>query len=167
MNQTAVNYAKALFLCNPAAEDILHLQTLLERSEVISQFLCCPAVSFDRKKALITALFPKTLQGFLIVVCYHERAHLLGEMLLEYEKIKNRKDRLMIADLTFVGEFKALPINQIVSFLRKRFQMSEVVLHKKKEEALMAGYVISYDHIEFDFSARNLVTELENKLIKR
>ena len=81
MNQTAINYATALYELSIPGEAVDETDALFAQAPQLRQVLSSPVTSLKEKHAAIVRIFPPAMQNFLKELCDNQDADRIGEIL--------------------------------------------------------------------------------------
>ena len=154
MSQISRNYAHVLYELHVPKETITFTTEILSLNPILLDVLKNPTIPRTQKYNVIDRIFPKELQNFLKVLCFHHSAALLPEGILD-------------AVLTYTIKPDPTTTNRIREVLKTKYQKQDVNLTMQEDPTLLGGFIINANGEELDYSMRGRLKQLQQKLTWR
>lgn len=167
MTQTANNYGKALYELSIPKEEVERTAKVFEEVPKLLNILQNPTILRKKKYAVIDRIFDGKMSVFLKLLCKYGRINQLTDVFIAYREHYEKQHGILHGQIYYVNPLGETEKKRIVQFLKDRFLCEEVLLEEEKEEALLGGYLLKADGIEFDFSYEGRLHQLEKKLTGR
>ncbi|CVI68641.1 ATP synthase subunit delta [Clostridiales bacterium CHKCI001] len=167
MSQISHNYAHVLYELHVSKEAITFTTEVLSLNPILLDVLKNPTIPCTQKYNVIDRIFPKELQNFLKVLCFHHSAALLPEILDDYISYSHEQEGILDAVLTYTIKPDPTTTNRIKEALKTKYQKQDVNLTMQEDPALLGGFLINADGQELDYSMRGRLKQLQQKLTWR
>lgn len=167
MTQRAANYAKALWEVNIPDEVIDQMFEIYHQVPELKLVLEAPALHREKKYAVVERVFPKQVQGFLKVLCKYGDMTYLEETIQAYQAYANEHKRILNAELRYVTEPRQEHLSGIKDFLRDKYHVQEVELSMKQDPSLIGGFILQAKGQEYDWSLKERIRKMSEKLGRR
>lgn len=167
MNQTAINYATALYELSVPAEAVEETARLFSQTPQLKQVLTSPVTSLKEKHAAIARIFPPEIRNFLKELCDNRDADRINEILEAYHSYCCEMDGILQAELFCAAEPSGEQLEKIGSRLCRKYGKNDVRWTIRRDPSLIGGFVIRVGDIESDWSLRGRLKQLQQKLMWR
>lgn len=167
MASVVINYATALLESPVKTDSVKEAKEIFKENPVLLKTLSSPVVPVKEKCKVIDKIFSDDIKNFLKVVCQKGRVSLINEIFDEYEKLYNKENRIVNADIYYVAKPTDEQQEKLKAFLRKKLSVETVNLNLIHKPELMGGFIISADGIEYDRSYKGKIDALNRKLVWR
>lgn len=167
MNQTAINYAAALYGLSIPEEAIRESAELLAQVPQLAQVLKSPVTSLAEKHAVISRTFPKAMQNFLKELCDNQDTGCLDQVFEAYENYSLQMKGILKAELRCAADPTEEDLLRITDHVRRQYKTSEIRWNVVHDPSLIGGFVIRIGDRESDWSIRGRLAQLQQKLIWR
>lgn len=167
MNQTAINYATALYELSIPSEAVDETDALFAQAPQLRQVLSSPVTSLKEKHAAIVRIFPPATQNFLKELCDNQDADRIGEILEAYRGLCLEKNGILRAELRCAVEPTGEQLEQMTARLCRKYQKSDVRWTIRHDPSLIGGFVIRVGDVESDWSLKGRLKQLQQKLMWR
>lgn len=167
MSQISRNYAHVLYELHVPKETITFTTEILSLNPILLDVLKNPTIPRTQKYNVIDRIFPKELQNFLKVLCFHQSAALLPEILDDYIYYSHEQEGILDAVLTYTIKPDPTTTNRIREVLKTKYQKQDVNLTMQEDPTLFGGFIINANGEELDYSMRGRLKQLQQKLTWR
>lgn len=167
MNQTAINYAAALYELSIPEDAIRESAELLAQVPQLAQVLKSPVTSLAEKRAVISRTFPQAMQNFLKELCDNQDTGCLDQIFETYEDYSLKMRGILKAELRCASDPTEEDLSRITDHVRKQYGTSEIRWRIVHDPSLIGGFVIRIGDRESDWSIRGRLAQLQQKLIWR
>ena len=167
MSQISRNYAHVLYELHVLKETITFTTEILSLNPILLDVLKNPTIPRTQKYNVIDRIFPKELQNFLKVLCFHHSAALLPEILDDYIYYSHEQEGILGAVLTYTIKPDPTTTNRIREVLKTKYQKQDVNLTMQEDPTLLGGFIINANGEELDYSMRGRLKQLQQKLTWR
>ena len=167
MNQTAINYATALYELSIPEDAIRESAELLAQVPQLAQVLKSPVTSLAEKRAVISRTFPQAMQSFLKELCDNQDTGCLDQIFETYEDYSLKMRGILKAELRCASDPTEEDLSRITDHVRKQYGTSEIRWRIVHDPSLIGGFVIRIGDRESDWSIRGRLAQLQQKLIWR
>lgn len=167
MNQTAINYAAALYELSIPEDAIRESAELLAQVPQLAQVLKSPVTSLAEKRAVISRTFPQAMQSFLKELCDNQDTGCLDQIFETYEDYSLKMRGILKAELRCASDPTEEDLSRITDHVRKQYGTSEIRWRIVHDPSLIGGFVIRIGDRESDWSIRGRLAQLQQKLIWR
>jgi F-type H+-transporting ATPase subunit delta len=114
----------------------------------------------DKKEAT------KTIAEFVRVLVLNNHLSRAQEIINEFEKLTDAKDNVVRAKVQSAKELENDSLDSVSSFIKEVTRAEKVVLEQEVKKDLLGGVIVRYGDRVIDFSLRNKVRELREKMSK-
>ncbi|GAA6291589.1 F0F1 ATP synthase subunit delta [Enterocloster asparagiformis] len=167
MNQTAINYATALYELSIPGEAVDETDALFAQAPQLRQVLSSPVTSLKEKHAAIVRIFPPAMQNFLKELCDNQDADRIGEILEAYRGLCLEKNGILRAELRCAVQPTGEQLEQMTARLCRKYHKSDVRWTIRHDPSLIGGFVIRVGDVESDWSLKGRLKQLQQKLMWR
>lgn len=158
---------RVLFELNvPEADVKAAKKTFLDCPE-LSDVLNNPTIKKEERFRCIDKLFPKSLSNFLKVMTEAEHMNEINQIFEAYENHVLDSKNILRAQLYYITKPDDSVINQFKETLKKKYDVSDVLLDTISDNSLIGGYRLVVNGVEFDKSILGTVKSLQNTLTRR
>lgn len=167
MTQLAINYGIALYELNIPEKELKEQRTLLEESRELRASLFSPVVSLKEKHAVIEKIFTGKFKNFLKKLCDYNSMAYLEEIMKAYDLHRNEAEGKLEGELFYVTPPSDEQLEEIKSFLCKRYNKKQIDLKMQQAPELIGGFVIRTGNYEYDWSYAGRLKAMQQKLVKK
>jgi len=166
-NKISLEYAEALFLLACEQEkgekylsDLRLVRDLINDEEELLLLLRSPNISFEEKAGVIDSAFGEALEedtvSFLKLLCQKGRAELLPLCIENFEKLPNRVNRVIVAEVTSAVPLTEEEKDRLTRSLEgKTGHRVELVLRVDKE--ILGGIIVRTEDSVLDGSLKHKI----------
>lgn len=144
-------------------EQLEEVHRVMDECEDMDVILDHPNIGGLEKKKLFMSIWEKTLHkevlNFLFLLIEKERIKFLYEKIQQYKLIMLEAENTINIKVESAIELRKRQEERLIDILRKKTN-KEVVIDKKINKSLIAGYTIKYEDIFIDYSLRNSLDRL-------
>ncbi len=166
-------YAKALMdsaiesnLLEETYSEINSLKSILNSSIQLSEYLANPTISKDDKGGLLIKILANehpNLINLVNLLTKNNRLDELETIATSFNELYAKRKGVIQAKIT-----SAVPIsddleNQVVKYLES-IKKGQINLTKKIDKTIIAGFVLDFDDIQFDASAKKKLNKMQKQL---
>jgi F-type H+-transporting ATPase subunit delta len=171
----ATPYARALFdfsveknIMHQITADFQNLETFLEKTAELTEYLNNPLVNQDAKREILT----KTLQSevntetfkFLMVLVNRKRINLLKSIIAIYLELVYETASIKMIEVSTAFPFTNLQKNTLIQKLKELTNAREIRLIINVDSSLIGGFLIKTESKVIDFSVKNQLQKLAKHL---
>lgn len=167
MTQTATNYAKAVYELGIPEPDLCEAEEIVRDNPELFEALCNPTIAKTAKHNIIDKIFPESVRSFLKVLCDRAAAEALPDIMKSYNAIIAKRDKAMDAELIYCDKPTDAQLEGIKSKLMKKYGKKSVNIKLTEDKALIGGFIIRCENEEINYSIRDRIGKLSQKLIRR
>lgn len=161
---TANNYAKALYELEIPRWELADTAEIVKENPELGTVLASPAVSRTEKHRVIDAVFPAATRSFVKYLCDHSRSNELPEIIRAYHEYSDRQQRIVRASLVCVDAPSEQQLQRLKAFICKRFHCNDAHIDISFDKALIGGFILTAEGMEFDRSLKSSLIALKSKL---
>ena len=166
-------YAKALMdsaiesnLLEETYSEINSLKSILNSSIQLSEYLANPTISKDDKGGLLIKILANehpNLINLVNLLTKNNRLDELETIATSFNELYAKRKGIIQAKIT-----SAVPIsddleNQIVKYLES-IKKGQINLTKQIDKTIIAGFVLDFDDVQFDASAKKKLNKMQKQL---
>jgi F-type H+-transporting ATPase subunit delta len=174
-SKIAAPYARALFdfsveknIMHQITADFQNLETFLEETTELTEYLNNPVVSQEAKREVLT----KTLQSqvntetfkFLMVLVNRDRIGLLKSVISNYLELVYETASIKMIEVTTAFPFTNLQKDTLVQKLKELTNAREIRLIITVDSSLIGGFLIKTESKVVDFTVKNQLQRLAKHL---
>ena len=141
---------RVLFELSPKAESVKASRELFESCDELKDALASPAVEIKEKEKVIDRLFPEDMRNFLKVMCQWGHMDNIMDIFDAYDEEVLKSKNILKAELYCVCPPEKAQTDKIKETLKKKYGVSDVLLEVNTDEALMGGYRLEVNGVEYD-----------------
>lgn len=167
MTQIANNYGTILYELGVAPDLVKETKRLYLLTNELPKVLESPVISKQEKHQIISKVFDKKLQNFLMVVSDYGSMRLLPQILDCYFNVYHREHQILAATLYYVTKPSEQQTKRIIFYLKKHYGMSKVKLTLIEQPELVGGFILKAGDFEQDWSLRGRFKRLEKHFAKQ
>ena len=171
----AMPYARALFdfsvennIMHQVTADFQNLETFLNKSAELTEYLNNPLVSETAKREILT----KTLESqintetfkFLMVLVTRDRINLLNSIIANYLELVYETASIKMIEVSTAFAFTNLQKNTLIKKLKELTNAREIRLIITVDASLIGGFLIQTESKVIDFSIKNQLQKLAKHL---
>jgi F-type H+-transporting ATPase subunit delta len=108
----------------------------------------------------------KTIAEFVRVLVLNNHLSRAQEIINEFEKLTDVKDNIVRAKVQSAKELENDSLDSVSSFVKEVTKAEKVVLEQEVKKDLLGGVIVRYGDRVIDFSLKNKVRELREKMSK-
>lgn len=167
MTQTAINYARAVYELTIPEQDIYEAEEIIRENSELFEVLCSPVITKTAKHNIINKIFPESVRSFLKVLCDHGAARQLPEIVDCYKALIAEKNKIMSAELVYVDMPTEAQLDEIRKRLMRQYDKETVNIKLTEDRSIIGGFIIRCNDEEIDYSIKDRIGKLSQKLIRR
>ncbi|MBQ8688670.1 MAG: ATP synthase F1 subunit delta [Ruminococcus sp.] len=164
MNQVTDTYAGALIELGVPPEDVEAAAKSFAACPELREVLSSPIIGEEEKERVIARIFPRSMQGFLRLLCRNGRAGDADEIFRDYRSQRRKNIRRIKATVEYVTPLTPAQQNGIVDFVKRKTGYSDVELNLVQNPELLGGFILRAGDFRYDRSTIYMMTRLEKKL---
>ena len=170
MTQRVVNRAKVLLALCQEKDQVDNLKEVFTSNQELTQVLCAPVVSWEKKCKVIDKVsekagISKLLSDFIKIAARDGEIASLPEIFSAYYGLYNQKKGIVLCSLQFAKEPAKSERKQIEAEIAEHFPGKQVEFRTEIREELLGGYLAKAGGLEFDRSYEGYLQELERQLV--
>jgi F-type H+-transporting ATPase subunit delta len=119
------------------------------------------------KEKVIDRLFPQDMRNFLKVMCQWGHMDNIMDIFDAYDEEVLKSKNILKAELYCVCQPEKAQTDKIKETLKKKYGVSDVLLEVNTDEALMGGYRLEVNGVEYDKSVQGMIKALQNRISGR
>nr|WPV76395.1 CF1 delta subunit of ATP synthase [Naviculales sp.] len=174
-SKIAAPYARALFdfsveknIMHQITADFQNLETFLDETPELTEYLSNPLVSKDAKREILT----KTLKSqvntetfkFLMVLVDRDRINLLQSIIANYLELVYETASIKTIEVSTAFPFTNLQKNTLIQKLKELTNAREIRLIINVDPSLIGGFSIKTESKVIDFTVKNQLQKLAKHL---
>ena len=109
----------------------------------------------------------KTIAEFVRVLVLNNHLSRAQEIINEFEKLADVKDNIVRAKVQSAKELESDSLDSISSFVKEVTKAEKVILEQEVRKDLLGGVIVRYGDRVIDFSLKNKVRELREKMSRQ
>lgn len=173
MKETKIanRYAKALFdlaleqeLVEKVKNDMDVVLSVCQQNKDFKLMLQSPIIFTDKKEAILKEIFEKNIQQisyfFLIIITKKKREAIIDVIAHQFIEIYKAYKNITDAQLSTAVEIDEQVKARLVDLLKDQTK-GEIELSTQVNEELIGGFVLNYDHKQYDASIQKLIKKLQ------
>ena len=167
MTETAINYAKVLYelgIDKDIAEDA---RAAFEEVPELKKTLTNPVIPIRTKHRIIEKVFPEEIRNFFKILCDYRSVEAVEDIFAAYKEYYNEQNGILTAHLVYVDMPDEKQLEQMGTFLCKKYGAKEVEWNLTQNEKLFGGFVLRVKDYEYDWSLAGRMNQIRNRLIWR
>lgn len=164
MNPVTDTYAGALIELGIPPEDVDSSAKSFVACPELSEVLSSPVIGEEEKERAIARIFPKSMHGFLKLLCRNGRAGDASEIFRDYRSQRRKNIHRIKATVEYVTPLTPAQQNGIVDFVKRKTGYSDVELNLVQKPELLGGFILRTGDFRYDRSAVSMMARLEKKL---
>lgn len=136
-------------------------------NEEFRKVLLAPNIPLENKKAIVKASFKNLyldFQYFLAVVLDNHKERKLSEIYNSFIELFREHEKILVVNITSSKELTAKEEAHFLQIFSKKYASYEIVLEKKVDPSLLAGYRFLINGKELDLSLQNELASLKEGL---
>jgi len=174
-SKIAVPYARALFdfsveknIMHQITADFQNLETFLEESSELSEYLNNPLVSKNAKSELLTKTLKSQLNAetfkFLMVLVDRGRINLLDSVITNYLELVYETASIKMIEVSTAFPFTNTQKDTLIQKLKELTNAREIRLIINVDPSLIGGFLIKTESKVIDFTIKNQLQKLAQHL---
>jgi F-type H+-transporting ATPase subunit delta len=171
----AVPYARALFdfsveknIMHQITADFQNLETFLEESSELSDYLNNPLVSNNAKSEILTKTLKSQLNAetfkFLMVLVKRNRISLLDSVITKYLELVYETASIKMIEVSTAFPFTNTQKDTLIQKLKELTNAREIRLVINLDSSLIGGFLIKTESKVLDFTVKNQLQKLAQHL---
>jgi F-type H+-transporting ATPase subunit delta len=174
-SKIATPYARALFdfsveknIMHQITADFQNLETFLNESSELTEYLSNPIVSQDAKKEILTKILQSQLNTetfkFLMILVDRDRINLLKTVITNYLELVYETASIKTIEVVTAFAFSNAQKNTLIQKLKELTNAREIRLVITVEPSLIGGFLIKTESKVIDFTIKNQLQQLAKHL---
>jgi F-type H+-transporting ATPase subunit delta len=168
-------YARALFdfsveknIMHQITADFQNLESFLNESSELTQYLSNPIVSKDAKRGILTEILKSQLNAetfkFLMVLVKRDRINLLNSVITKYLELVYETASIKTIEVVTAFAFSSAQKDTLIEKLKELTNAREIRLVVSVEPSLIGGFLIKTESKVIDFTIKNQLQQLAKHL---
>jgi F-type H+-transporting ATPase subunit delta len=168
-------YARAIFdfsveqnVVHQVAADFQNLETFLNETPELTEYLNNPVVNQKAKREVLTKLLKSQINTetfkFLMVLVDRDRINLLNEVVKSYLEIIYSVAAIKTVEIATASSFTNAQIDTLIQKLKELTNAREIHLIIKVDRSLIGGFLIKTESKVIDFTIKNQLQQLAKHL---
>ncbi len=166
MNQTGIKYAAMLTELQIPEEVITQTSGIFSAVPQVKEMLSDPCIPLGKKHGVIEKVFPEKIRDILKLLCDNQDVELWESIVEQQKKTVPAAADCLDAVLTYVTPPTSEQLEGICDFLKKKYNVLKVRITEKQDSSLGGGFKLQAGRDEFDWSTKEKMRQLEQKLIE-
>jgi len=174
-SKIATPYARALFdfsveknIMHQITADFQNLETFLNESSELNEYLSNPIVSQDAKREILTKILQSQLNAetfkFLMVLLDRDRINLLKSVITNYLELVYETASIKTIEVITAFAFSNSQKTTLIQKLKELTNAREIRLVITVEPSLIGGFLIKTESKVIDFTIKNQLQQLAKHL---
>merc|ERR1712087_649410 len=174
-SKIAAPYARALFdfsveknIMHQITADFQNLETFLDESSELTEYLSNPIVSQDAKQGVLTKILEPQLNAetfkFLMVLVERDRINLLKSVISNYLELVYETASIKTIEVVTAFAFSNSQKDTLIEKLKELTNAREIRLVVTVEPSLIGGFLIKTESKVIDFTIKNQLQQLAKHL---
>ncbi len=174
-SKIAAPYARALFdfsveknIMHQITADFQNLETFLDESSELTDYLSNPIVSQDAKQEVLTKILEPQLNAetfkFLMVLVERDRINLLKSVISNYLELVYETASIKTIEVVTAFAFSNSQKDTLIEKLKELTNAREIRLVVTVEPSLIGGFLIKTESKVIDFTITNQLQQLAKHL---
>ena len=174
-SKIAAPYARALFdfsveknIMHQITADFQNLETFLDESSELTEYLSNPIVSQDAKQGVLTKILEPQLNAetfkFLMVLLERDRINLLKSVISNYLELVYETASIKTIEVVTAFAFSNSQKDTLIEKLKELTNAREIRLVVTVEPSLIGGFLIKTESKVIDFTIKNQLQQLAKHL---
>ncbi len=175
VSKIAAPYARALFdfsveknIMHQITADFQNLETFLDESSELTDYLSNPIVSQDAKQEVLTKILEPQLNAetfkFLMVLVERDRINLLKSVISNYLELVYETASIKTIEVVTAFAFSNSQKDTLIEKLKELTNAREIRLVVTVEPSLIGGFLIKTESKVIDFTITNQLQQLAKHL---
>ena len=164
MNDADRELLKELVHLEVSQTDCSDTRKVLETCPDLADTLSNPLVTHDEKRAVISKLFPESMQKFMMNAVRGGAIERIGEILDEYDSILLDKQGSIKAVVRYVTPLTESQQADLRQFIMDRFVKEDVDIEYKHDPDIIGGFILNAGDLEYDKSYRTSLRLMKDTL---
>lgn len=164
MEQAVNKYAGMLAKLQISEDAIGHTSEIFSAVPQVKETLEDPSISLCKKHDIIEKVFPEKIRDILKLLCDNQDVNLWENIIEQQRKDLPKSVEYLDAVLTYVTAPTAEQLEGIQKFLKNKYGAENVKIIQKQDLSLGGGFKLQAGTDEFDWSTKEKVRQLEEKL---
>ena len=164
MKQTTNKYAEMLTKLQIPKETVTHTTEIFLAVPQVKETLADPSISLGKKHDIIEKVFPEKIRDVLKLLCDNQEIEEWNDIVWLYGKQEPETADELNAVLTYVTPPTQDQLAGIQNFLKKKYHTPKVTILEKQDMSLGGGFLLHAGKDEYDWSTKEKVRQLEQKL---
>ncbi len=164
MKQTVMKYVEMLVELQIPENTILQTSEIFSTIPQVKETLADPSTLLYKKHHLIEKIFPKKIQDILKIMCDNQDMELWDEIIEQRNKKTPKSTDCLEVVLTYVTAPTQEQMEGIKNFIKKKYGEKKVHMTEKQDASLGGGFKLQAGMDEYDWSTKEKIRQLEEKL---
>ncbi len=166
MKQTVNKYAVMFRELLIPDEVLIQTSGIFDAVPQVKEILADLSVPLAKKHDIIEKVFPEKIRDVMKLLSDNQDINLWGEIIEQQKKKTPEAEGCLDALLTYVTAPSTEQLERIRAFLKKQYQVETVNIREKQDASLGGGFKLQVRTDEFDWSTKERIHQLEQKLEK-
>ncbi len=164
MEHTVTKYAEMLTELKIPEEAVTQTCGIFSAVPQVKETLADPGISLEKKHDVIEKVFPEKIRDILKLLCDNQDMACWDDVVKQQKQNKKNAGDCVDAVLTYVTPPAPEQRESLINFLKKKYGVSNIRLKEKQDFSLGGGFKLQTGSDEFDWSTKEKVRQLEQKL---
>lgn len=164
MEQTVTKYAGMLTKLQIPEDAITQTSGIFSAVPQVKETLADPCISLGKKHDIIEKVFPKKIRDILKLICDNQDITLWDDIVEQQRKDAPKSIDCLDAVLTYVTAPTKEQLEGIQRFLQNKYRVEKIKIVEKQDSSLCGGFKLQAGTDEFDWSTKEKVRQMEEKL---
>ncbi|MBR6968242.1 MAG: F0F1 ATP synthase subunit alpha [Ruminococcus sp.] len=164
MKDSDREFLKELVRLDVSQTDCSDIRKILTTCPDVADTLSNPLVTHDEKRAVISKLFPESVQKFMMNLVRGGAVGRIDEILDEYEDILLDKQGSIKAVVRYVTPLTESQQADLRQFIMDKFVKEDVDIEYKHDPDIIGGFILTAGDIEYDKSYRTGLRLMKDSL---
>ena len=164
MKQTVKKYADMFRELQISDEVLTQTSGIFSVVPQVKEMLADPSVSLSKKHDIIEKVFPEKIRDVMKLLCDNQDIDLWDGIIEQQKEKSPEAEGCLDAVLTYVTAPSPEQMERIQAFLKKKYQVETVNIREKQDDSLGGGFKLQARTDEFDWSTKERIRQLEQKL---
>ncbi|MEH6408324.1 MAG: ATP synthase F1 subunit delta [Leeuwenhoekiella sp.] len=174
--RAATRYAKAVLdlsvernKVDAVYSDMTTIDDTLKSNRELRGFLDSPVIKNEDKRDALRQVFKDSSQttfSLIDIVVDNNRASMLGDVAESFLDLYNKKEGIVIANVTTAVELNQELENKILAKVKEISGSSKVQLKHNIDPDIIGGFILRVGDIQYDASIENQLDKIEKEFTK-
>lgn len=164
VEQTVTKYAGMLAKLQIPEDAITQTSGIFSAVPQVKETLADPCISLSKKHDIIEKVFPQKIRDVLKLICDNQDINFWDDIVEQQRKDAPKSIDCLDAVLTYVTAPTPEQLEGIQRFLQNKYGVEKIKIVEKQDPSLGGGFKLQAGTDEFDWSTKEKVRQMEEKL---